>query len=105
MSVMLYPLYVVCCSVNVSVCFVCCVLDSVCELFGETIRNVCGCSCYFVVECYGWCLVCVVVLCWIDHVWSSKECVCCACDPNERLSAPSICFCLCFCMSEVYLLI
>ena len=36
--------------------------------------------------------VCVVVLCWIYHVWSSKECVCCACDPNERLSAPSICF-------------
>ena len=36
--------------------------------------------------------VCVVVLCWIDHVWSSKECVCCACDPNVRLSAPSICF-------------
>ena len=27
-------LYVVCCFVNVSVCFVCCVLDSVCELFG-----------------------------------------------------------------------
>ena len=26
------------------------------------------------------------------YVWSSKECVCCACDPNERLSAPSICF-------------
>ena len=21
-----------------------------------------------------------------------QECVCCACDPNERLSAPSICF-------------
>ena len=38
------------------------------------------------------CLVCVVVLCWIDHVWSSKECVCFVCDPNERLSAPSICF-------------
>ena len=37
------------------------------------------------------CLVCVVVLCWIDHVSSSKECVCCACDPNERLSAPSTC--------------
>ena len=52
-SVMLYPCILVCCSVNVSVCFVCCVLDSVCELFGETIRNVCGCSCYFVVECYG----------------------------------------------------
>ena len=36
-------LYVVCCSVNVSVCFVCCVFDSVCELFGETIRNVLFC--------------------------------------------------------------
>ena len=46
-------LYVMRCSVNVSVCFVCCVFDSVCELFGETIRNVFGCSCYFVVECYG----------------------------------------------------
>ena len=30
---------VLCCSVNGSVCFVCCVFDSVCELFGETIRN------------------------------------------------------------------
>ena len=29
-------LYVVCCSVNVSVCFVCCVFDSVSELFSET---------------------------------------------------------------------
>ena len=36
--------------------------------------------------------MCVVVLCWIDHVWFSEECVCCACDPNERLSAPSIWF-------------
>ena len=29
---------------------------------------------------------------WIDHVRSSIECVCCACGPNERLDAPSICF-------------
>ena len=36
--------------------------------------------------------MCVVVLCWIDHVWSSKTCVCCAWDPNERLSAPTIWF-------------
>ena len=42
------------------------------------------------------------MLCWIDHVWSSKECVCCACDPNERLSAPSI-FCVLYVGS--YLLI
>ena len=25
----------------------------VCELFGETIRNMFGWVCYFVVECYG----------------------------------------------------
>ena len=33
-----------CCCVSVSVCLVCCVLDSVCELFGEIIRNVFGCG-------------------------------------------------------------
>ena len=52
-------LYVLCCSVNGSVCLVCCVFDSVRELFDETIRNMFGCVCYFVVECdvvveYGW---------------------------------------------------
>ena len=31
------------------------------------------------------------VLYWIDHVWSSKECVCCACVPSERLDVSSIC--------------
>ena len=42
----------VCCSVHVSVCFVCCVLDSVRELFGETIRNVLGvCSPYVISLC------------------------------------------------------
>ena len=41
------------CSVGVSVCLVCCVLDSVCVLFGEIICNVFGCDCYFVAECYG----------------------------------------------------
>ena len=46
-------LYFMCCSVNVSVCFVYCVFDSVCELFDETICNVFGCGCYFVAECYG----------------------------------------------------
>ena len=37
-------LYFLCCSVNVSVSFVCCVLDSVCELFGETICDMFGCG-------------------------------------------------------------
>ena len=44
-----------------SVCFVCGVLDSVCELFDETIRNVCGCSLLLnVMDVFS---VCVVVLC------------------------------------------
>ena len=42
-------LYVLCFSVNGSVCFMGCVFDSVCELFGETIHNMFGCVCYFVV--------------------------------------------------------
>ena len=75
-------LYDLCCPVNGYVCFVCCVFDGVCELFGDPIRNMFGCVCYFIVECDG------VVVCWRCSI----ECVCCACDPNERLDAPSICF-------------
>ena len=67
-------LYVVCCSDNVSVCLVCSVLDSVCDF-----------------------LVKHLVM-WIDRVWSSTECACCACDLSVHLSVPSICF---VCMSEV----
>ena len=37
---------------------------------------------------FGICLV----LCWIDSVWSSKQCACCACDPSVHLSVPSIGF-------------
>ena len=46
-------LYFMCCSVIVN--YLSCVLrvSSVCELFGETISNMFGCGCYFVVECYG----------------------------------------------------
>ena len=79
MSVMLYP-----CILCVARFVLC-----VCELFGETIRKVFGCGCYFVVECYGGCME---VLCWIYHVCSSKESVCGACDPNVHLSISSIGF-------------
>ena len=41
------------------------------------------------------------MLYWIVHVWSSIECVCCACDPSERLDAPSICFVCVFVCLEV----
>ena len=34
-------------------CVACCVFDSVCELFGETICNMFGCGRYFVAEYYG----------------------------------------------------
>ena len=43
-----------------------------------------------------------MVLCWIDCVWSSKECVWCACDHSVHVSVPSIGFvCVFFGMSEV----
>ena len=50
MSVLLYP-SIVC--VVLLMDLLACVSDSVCELFGEPIRNIVGCGCYFVVECYG----------------------------------------------------
>ena len=40
----------------------------------------------------------VEVLCSIDRVWSSKEYVCCACDPSVHLDVISIGFvCVCVC--------
>ena len=45
--------YGLCFSVNGSVCFVCCVSDSVCELFAETIRNKFCCGCYFLLNIMG----------------------------------------------------
>ena len=49
MSVMLYPCMM--CVALLMCLFVLCVACF--TVFGETIRNVFGCSCYFVVECYG----------------------------------------------------
>ena len=70
-----------CCSVNGSVCLVCCVLGSVGELFGETIRNMLG-----VVDIVLLNVMEVIsageVLCCIDREGSSKVCVCSACDPS-----------------------
>ena len=52
--------------------------------------------CFGVVVILLWnvmeCLVWVEVLCWIDCVWYSKECACCACDPSVHPSVPSIGF-------------
>ena len=61
-----------CCSVNGSICLVCCVIDSVCESFVETIRKQClgvlAILLLNVMEVLVW----MEVLCWIDHVWPSK---------------------------------
>ena len=83
-------LYVMCCSVNVSVSFLCVACLTV--FVNCLVKQFALCLGVVAILLLWMCLVCVVLLCWIDHVWSSKECVCCACDPNERLSAPSICF-------------
>ena len=34
----------------------------------------------------------VEVLCWINRVWSSNQCACCACHPSVLLSVSSIGF-------------
>ena len=51
-SVMLYPC-IFCAVLLMDMIVLCvCMFDSVCAFFGETIRNIFGCGCYFVV-CYG----------------------------------------------------
>ena len=84
MSVMLYPC-MLCCSVNGSVCFVCCVfVNCLVKQFA---------MCLSVVAILLLNVFSVEVLCWIDRVWSSKECgACCACDSRVHLSVPSIGF-------------
>ena len=82
MSVMVYP------------CMVCVACLTVFVNCLVTQFEMClGVVAILLLYCYGSILcVCVDVLSWIDHVWSSKECVCCACDPSEHLGALSICF-------------
>ena len=93
-------LYVLCCSVNGSVCFVCCMFDSVCELFGETIRNMFGCVCYFVVECDE--LLSVVGNALLERPCMVFQRMCVWCLLSQWESGCSFhMFCLCFCMSEV----
>ena len=35
---------------------------------------------------------CFYMLCWIDRVWSSRECTCSACDLSVHISVPCIGF-------------
>ena len=63
--------------------------DSVCELFGETIRNVfvgvVAILLLNVMDVFSVCGGALLIEC-------QPTLLCSACDPNERLSAPSICF-------------
>ena len=75
-----------CCSVNGSVCLVCCVFEFLVNQFAICLGVVIILS-LNVVE-----VMCEEVLCWIDRVWFSKECACCACDTSVHLCAPYIGF-------------
>ena len=91
----LVSLYVLCCSVSGSVCFMCCVFVDC------WVKQFAICLGVFAILLLNVKDLLLEVLYWIDHAWSSKECVCCVCDPRERLAAPSICFFCVFCISEV----
>ena len=67
----------------------CCVFDSVCELFGEKIPNMFVILLLNVME-----LLCIVGGALLDRpcMVFHRMCVCCACDPSECLDALSICF-------------
>ena len=78
----------------ISLYFVCCMFDSVCELFNDTICNIFfGCGCYFVVECYGGVSVGGGALLDRPCMVFQRMCVLCLCSFHR--------FCLCVCMSGV----
>ena len=80
-------LYFVCCSVCVSVCLVCCVFVDYLVKQLKQFAICFGVVAILLLNVMAVFSVCEV-LCWIDRVWSSKQCACCACD----LSLPSIGF-------------
>ena len=55
--------------------------DCVCELFVECVGEVTVFSLKVIVLFLGW----------LIRALSSKECVCCVCDPSVCLGVPSIC--------------
>ena len=68
-SVMLYPC-MVCVALSMDLFVLCfaCLTQTYCELFHQTIRNMFGCVCYFVVDGDGVVVCGWRVLYWIDHV-------------------------------------
>ena len=62
-----------------SVCRVCCVSDSVVNCLVKQCVIFLGVVVILLLNIME---VLVEGLCWINRVWSSKACVCCACDPS-----------------------
>ena len=101
MSVMLYPcIFCVALLMDLFVYLLCCVFDSVCELFGETIRN----------KQFAICLGVVILLLNVMEVFSVGGValldIMCMVFHNVRVvPVIPVCsfhrFCLCLCMSEV----
>ena len=84
-----------CCSVNVSVCFVCCVLDSACELFGETIAMCVGVVSILLLNIMDVFSVCGGAL--LDRPCMVFQRVCVLCLWSQWASKCSFhMFCLCF---------
>ena len=89
----------VCFPIYLSVFVVCFMFDWVCELFVECVSYLCGWGECFLYEnyCVVFGLCCFLLanpfmfFCLLSCVWSSKEYVCCVCEPSVCLSVPSIC--------------
>ena len=73
-----------CCSVNVSVLCVACLVEQFAMCLGVVAILLLN-----VMDVFS---VCGSALLDRPCMVFQRVCVCCACDPNERLSAPSICF-------------
>ena len=71
-------LYVMCCSINVSVSLCVACLTVFVNCLVKQFAMCLGVDAILLLNVMDG-LVCVVELCWIDQVWSSKECVCGLC--------------------------
>ena len=85
-------LYVECCSVNVSVCFCVAYLTVFVNCLVKQFAMCLGVVAILSLNVMDVFSVCGGALLDRPCMVFQRVCVCCACDPNERLSAPSICF-------------
>ena len=93
MSVMLYPcMLCVALLMCLCVCFVCYVLTVFVNCLVKQFAMCLGVVAILLLNVMDVFSVCGGALLDRPCMVFQRVCVCCACDPNERLSAPSICF-------------